>query len=214
MQRLEILVVDDDITILRLLDRALSKLGYGVTTTERAEVALDLLAEKRFDLVITDLAMKPLDGFHVLAASKRMNHEVPVIVLTGHRDSNLTVKALKLEADDYLFKPVDLDNLYYSVSACLEKADLKRKIDRSRKDLELFKAVADFSNEAVAIWEPNGRMIYVNPAYGKLYGIPREEALTLQYGSFLSEKISRNSGIGDSAGPGRGQRLGRCFGEF
>ena len=188
MQHIEILVVDDDFSILKLLDRALSKLGYGVTTTESAEAALDLLAEKRFDLIITDLVMKPVDGFHVLSASKKMHHGIPVIVLTGHMDSKLAVKALKLEADDYLFKPVELDNLYYSVSACLEKAYLKRKIDQGRKDLELFKSVADFSNEAVAIWEPDGRMIYVNPAYGKLYGISREEALTLRYGSFLSEK--------------------------
>ena len=188
MQRLEILVVDDDVAILKLLHRALSKLGYGVTTTESAEAALDLLAEKRFDLIITDLIMEPVDGFHVLAASKKRYHEVPVVVLTGHRDSKLAVQALKLEADDYLFKPVELENLYYSVSACLEKADLRRKIDRGRKDLELFKSVADFSNEAVAIWEPDGQMIYVNPAYGKLYGISREEALALQYGGFLSEK--------------------------
>jgi PAS domain S-box-containing protein len=188
VQRLEILVVDDDTAFLKLLDLALSKMGYRVTTKESAQAALDLLDEERFDLIITDLIMKPLDGFHVLATSKEKYPEVPVIVLTGHRGSNLAVKALKLEADDYLFKPVELDNLYYSVSACLEKADLRRKVARSRKDLELFKSVADFSNEAVAIWEPDGRMIYVNPAYGKLYGISREDALALRYGGFLSKK--------------------------
>jgi len=183
-----ILVVDDDRSLLKLIDSALSKMGYQVTATESPEKALDLLHEKRFDLVLTDLVMAPVDGFQVLAASKRLYHDVPVIVVTGNKDSNLAVKALKLEADDYLFKPIELQNLYYSVSSCLEKAELRGRIEQNLKDLELFKAVADFSNEAVAIWDLNGGVIYANPAYQALFGCSYVEALASHYGSFLTAK--------------------------
>jgi PAS domain S-box-containing protein len=183
-----ILVVDDDGSLLTLLDSALSKMGYQVTTTENPKEGLDLLSEKRFDLVLTDLVMTPVDGFQVLATSKKLYHDVPVIVITGNKDSNLAVKALKLEADDYLFKPVELQNLYYSVSSCLEKAELRKHIEQNRKDLDLFKAVADFSNEAVAIWDLPGEVIYANPAYQALFGYSKKEVLTSHYGSFLTAK--------------------------
>jgi len=188
MKTFDVLVLDDDLRLLKFLDIALSKMGYCVTSTVNPQEALDLLAEKRFDLVLTDLVMEPVDGFQVLAASKKLNHQIPVIVLTGHKGSEMAVKALKLDADDYLFKPVELQDLYYSVSSCIEKAHLKEAINRSRKDFKLFKAVTDFSNEAVAIWNLNGQVIYVNPAYQTLFSCSYAEALTSNYGSFLTEK--------------------------
>lgn len=188
MKSFEILLVDDDISILTFLVNALSKMGYGVTAIENPQEAIDLLGEQRFDLILTDLIMEPVDGFQVLAAAKKMHDEVPVIVLTGNRDSNLTIKALRFKADDYLLKPVELQNLYYRVSSCLEKAELKKKIERNRKDLDLFKAVTDFSNEAVVIWDLNGQVIYANPAYQALFGCSYGESLTLHYRSFLTEK--------------------------
>ena len=188
MNSFAILVVDDDRSLLKLLDSALLRMGYQVTTTENPEKGLELLREKRFDLVLTDLVMEPVDGFQVLAASKKIHHDVPVIAITGNKDSNLAVKALKLEADDYLFKPIELQNLYYSVSSCLEKAELRKSIAQNRKDLDLFKAVADFSNEAVAIWDLHGGVIYANPAYQALFGCSSEKALASDYGSFLTAK--------------------------
>ena len=188
MKSFEILLVDDDIHILKFLVNALSKMGYRVTAIENPQEAIALLGAQRFDLILTDLIMEPVDGFQVLAAAKKVHDEAPVIVLTGNRDSDLAVKALKLEADDYLFKPVALKSLYYSVSSCLEKAELKKKIERNRRDLDLFKAVTDFSNEAVVIWDLNGQVIYANPAYQALFACSYGESLALHYSSFLTAK--------------------------
>ena len=184
----KILLVDDDAAVLRLISRALERLGYRVETTGSGSDAVDILAKTRFDLVLTDLIMEPVDGLKALEASKQANPDTPVIMLTGHNDIALAVKALRLDADDYLFKPVELENLYFSVSSCLEKAALRRKVAQKKKDLQLFKAVADFSNEVIVIWEPNGRVIYVNPAYERLFGWSLPEALKLDYGSFLTKK--------------------------
>ncbi len=188
MKTYEILLVDDDDAILRLISRALEKLGYRVETAGSGNDAIDALVKTRFDLVLTDLIMAPVDGLKVLEVSKKANPDTPVIMLTGHNDIALTVKALRLNADDYLFKPVELENLYFSVSSCLEKAALRRKVAQKKKDLQLFKAVADFSNEAIVIWEPNGRVIYVNPAYERLFGWSPAEVLEFPYGNFLTKK--------------------------
>ncbi len=188
MEGFEILVVDDDLTILNLFSNSLEQMGYLVTKMAHPEKAIELLAEKRFDLVLTDLMMEPVDGFHVLEASKKRYPQVPVIVLTGYTGSDLAVKALKLDADDYLFKPVELPDLYYSVSSCLEKARLKEAISRNRRDLELFKAVTDFSNEAVAVWDLSGKLIYANPAYGSLFACSGSEDLSLNLSSFLTKE--------------------------
>ncbi len=188
MKTYKILLVDDDAAVLRLISRALERLGYRVETTGSGSDAVDILAKTRFDLVLTDLIMEPVDGLKVLEASKQANPDTPVIMLTGHNDIALAVKALRLDADDYLFKPVELENLYFSVSSCLEKAALRQKVAQKKKDLQLFKAVADFSNEAIVIWEPDGRVIYGNPAYERLFGWSLAEALKLAYGNFLTKK--------------------------
>ena len=188
MKNFEIMVVDDDPAILKLIDSALSTMGYRVTKISDPQRALKLLAEKRFDLIVTDLQMEPVDGFQVLATSKKLHPKVPVIVLTGHAESHMAVKALKLNADDYLFKPVQLQNLYYSISACLEKTKLEEAVDRNRRDLELFKAVTDFSNEAVAVWDLEGKLIYANPAYQSLFGCQCGKDNTLDFNTFLTKK--------------------------
>jgi DNA-binding NtrC family response regulator len=138
MASVEIMVVDDDTAILKLFDTALSQMGYVVTVTADPSEALQILKKKRFDLVITDLIMEPLDGFEMLKTSKALYPEMPLIVLTGHPGSDLVVKALKLDADDYLFKPLALRDLYYAVSSCLEKTALQKGISKEPRKFEAF----------------------------------------------------------------------------
>lgn len=188
MASFEIMVVDDDTTILELLDTALSKMGYVVTVTADPSEALEILNEKRFDLLLTDLIMEPLDGFKVLASSKARYPEMPVIVLTGYPGADLVVKALRLNANDYLLKPVELRDLYYAVSSCLEKTALENAYRKNREDLKLFKAVTDFSNEAVAVWDLDGKLIYANPAYMSLFVCSNVEVSELWVDTFLTKK--------------------------
>ena len=102
--------------------------GYDITTAENGESAIAKLKEKRFDLVITDLIMEGLDGIQVLKQAKKSDPELPVIILTGYGDMTSAIDALRLGADDYLLKPSDVGELFFRVSGCLEKYELKRKI--------------------------------------------------------------------------------------
>ena len=128
MKEHEILLVDDDPYILTGIGQSLETEGYQVTTAESGELALELLKENRFDLVITDLVMDQIDGIQVLKQAKRLNPDSMVIILTGYGDMTSAIDALRLSADDYMLKPCQPDEMSFRVAACLEKLELSRKI--------------------------------------------------------------------------------------
>jgi len=128
MRKYALLLVDDDPLITTGTGSDLEEKGYAVTTADSGEKALELLTKSSFDLVITDLVMAPMDGMAVLKKSKELNPETMVIILTGFGDMTSAIDALRLNADDYLLKPCEPEEMYFRVSRCLEKLELKRKI--------------------------------------------------------------------------------------
>ena len=128
MREYAIFLVDDEPIITVAIGNALEEKGYKVTTSDNGERAVELLNESSFDLVITDLVMTPIDGMEVLKKSKEINPEMMVMILTGFGDMASAIDALRLGADDYMLKPCEPEEMYFRVSHCLEKLELKRKI--------------------------------------------------------------------------------------
>ena len=128
MRKYSILLVDDDPIITAGTGSDLEEKGYDVTTADSGEKAIGLLSKSSFDLVITDLVMAPINGIGVLEKSKEINPEAMVIILTGFGDITSAIDALRLDADDYMLKPCEPEEMYFRVSRCLEKLELKRKI--------------------------------------------------------------------------------------
>lgn len=129
MENYEILLVDDDPFILQSIGPALEKDGYTVATAESGEKAIEMISEKDFDLVLTDLVMDPIDGIGVLKKAKEKDPETIIIILTGFGDLISAIEALRLDADDYLLKPCEPEELSFRISSCLEKLELKRRIN-------------------------------------------------------------------------------------
>jgi len=129
----QILVIEDDDANRRGLVRALTRAGHRVEAFGRADPALDYLRENRdVVLVITDLMMPGTDGFGVLAAVKEIRPRAGLLMITGHATVESAVDAMKKGADDYLTKPVNLDELRARVSNLIQKV---RDRDR-REELE------------------------------------------------------------------------------
>jgi len=128
-----ILVIEDDVANRRGLVRALTRTGYKVEAFARADPALDYLRENRdVVLVITDLMMPGTDGFGVLAGVKEIQPRTGLLMITGHATVESAVDAMKQGADDYLTKPVNLDELRTRVANLIQKV---RDRDR-REELE------------------------------------------------------------------------------
>jgi DNA-binding NtrC family response regulator len=123
-----ILMVDDEMIILKTLAIKLSDEGFEVSTASNGEKAIKLLKTEQFDLVITDLMMEGVDGIKVLREAKKLDPDIAAIILTGYGDLTSAVDALRLGADDYLLKPCDIDELLFRISKCIEKQELKKRV--------------------------------------------------------------------------------------
>jgi two-component system, OmpR family, KDP operon response regulator KdpE len=116
-----ILVVDDEPQITRVLKTTLSSQGYGVRTASDGDEAVQLMKEWAPDLVITDLRMPNLGGLE-LCRQVRMKSRIPIIVLSVKGEERTKVEALDAGADDYVTKPFSVNELLARVRAALRRA--------------------------------------------------------------------------------------------
>lgn len=115
-----ILAVDDDIAILRLLERVLTLEGFRVIIAPDAESALSLFAEHRPDLAILDIMMPGTDGFAVLDKLRKLSN-IPIIMLTAKGEVTSLHRALVTGADDYIRKPFNTGELVARIKAKLRR---------------------------------------------------------------------------------------------
>ncbi|MEW5815338.1 MAG: response regulator [Spirochaetota bacterium] len=132
-----VLVVDDDRVVLEGLTKGLSLRGYNVTTVENGQKALALVKETSFDLVITDIVMDKIDGISVLKTIKELHPHCAVLILTGYGELTSAVDALRLDADDYILKPCNLEELFCRMERCFEKTALKKRLEQALKEKEI-----------------------------------------------------------------------------
>ena len=134
----DLLVVDDNRVNRLLLGRALEQLGHTVTFAENGREALEVLRQRRVDLVLLDIEMPEMDGYQVLEALTSDPHlrDLPVVMMSSVEEVDSVARCIEMGAEDYLFKPVNPVLLRARVGASLEK---KRLRDRQR---ELFRKFA------------------------------------------------------------------------
>ncbi len=123
-----ILVVDDESSMRQLLEIALSKEGYRVTTAHSGQNAITHLKKDSYELVISDIRMPDMTGVEVLRYVKELNAEIPVIMITAYASTETAVEALRLGAYDYVTKPFKIEELKNTVSNALERRHLKEEV--------------------------------------------------------------------------------------
>lgn len=139
-----ILVVEDDPLVCKMYERALSRGGYVVSIANTSLMAEELLAHHSFDVIISDICLEDKDGLAILAASQAQNPDTPVILVTGRPSIETASTAVRLNAYEYLVKPVTLEVLSQTVKRAAAfktlKSDQKAAEQEKRKyqrDLEL-----------------------------------------------------------------------------
>ncbi len=120
----QLLVVDDEPNLRKVLSAQLQRDGYDVHTAEDGEQALEVLRDHHIDLVITDLKMPKLDGMELLRRVVAMDEELPVVMITAHGTVDNAVEALKTGAFDYITKPFDQAEVRSVVQKALRTRDL------------------------------------------------------------------------------------------
>ncbi len=115
----KILVVDDEISIIEVLKALLKREGYHVKTACNAEEALEALHKEKFDLMISDIRMSPIDGLKLLDRSREIQSHLAVIMMTAYAAVETAVDAMKRGAFDYICKPFKVDELLLTVERAL-----------------------------------------------------------------------------------------------
>src|SRR6202451_3782730 len=123
-ERKQVLIVDDEPNLRKILSAQLTRDGYDVLTAEDGEQGLALLRDHHIDLVVTDLKMPKVDGMTLLKRALEEEPELPVVMITAHGTIDTAVEALKRGAFDFVTKPFDKDEVRQIVAKALKTREL------------------------------------------------------------------------------------------
>ncbi|RMF65568.1 MAG: sigma-54-dependent Fis family transcriptional regulator [Calditrichaeota bacterium] len=130
-----ILVVDDEVAILRVMEANLRREGYDVHAAEDGLLALEKLKCESYDTVIIDYMMPRLNGLDLMAKMKELRIDVPVVVVTAHGTIEHAVQAMQMGAVNYLTKPVNYDELALVVKNAVQQQCLRQEVKRLRREV-------------------------------------------------------------------------------
>ena len=134
----KILVVEDDRELNRTVCSFLNQNGYESTGCMNVDDAFDMLYNHVFDLIVSDIMMPGTDGFSFAKEVRGMNADIPILFMTARDDIASKQRGFRIGVDDYMVKPIELDELFLRIGALLRRA----KIASSRK-LEIGTFVMD-----------------------------------------------------------------------
>ena len=151
-----VLVIDDEVNGAAALETLLKEDGYEVARAHDARSGLQHLEQVEPDIVLTDLRMPGMDGLELLARIKEIRPETMVILMTAYGTVKTAVKAMKLGAEDYLSKPIDVEELEVVLQKALERKGLLEEARTLRQRLEQkyrFDSLVGESLEMVAVFK-------------------------------------------------------------
>src|ERR1041385_4626818 len=128
-----ILVVEDEEKLRRVLELQLTSAGFDVDKAGSAEDGLKVV--DRADLVLTDLKLPNMSGLEMLAAIRRQNAQVPVVVMTAFGSIESAVETMKAGANDFLLKPFSLDHLMQVIQKAIEVRNLRDENRQLKEEL-------------------------------------------------------------------------------
>ena len=144
----KILVLEDDKELNRTVCTFLNSSGYDAIGCTDANEAYDVLFENTIDLIVSDIMMPGVDGFEFARNVRDTNKDIPILFMTARDDIASKQRGFRIGVDDYMVKPIDLDELFLRIGALLRRA----KIAASRK-LEIGNFVMDADEHTAYLGE-------------------------------------------------------------
>jgi len=148
MEPMKIMLVDDEARFLSTTQKLLDRKGYPVITAASGEAALKILEAHLIHVVILDVKMPGMDGIETLKEIKRRFPLVEVIMLTGHATAESAIEGMKSGANDYLMKPIGVDELIEKASEAFEKRQRMEEKIRMAQARRFLKSPREILREA------------------------------------------------------------------
>ncbi len=139
MNDAHVLIVDDDVALLQALPQALFLRiqGIEVDTSDSAMKALELIQEHDYDAIVSDIKMPGMDGLALLTKVQELRPDTPTLMITGHGEHDLAVRALRAGAYDFIQKPIDRDYLVSALQRAIQTHQLRRQVHEQQLALAL-----------------------------------------------------------------------------
>ena len=169
MDMLKILVVEDDKDLNKTMCSFLSQNGYEAQGCLLANDAYNAMYNNMFDLIISDIMMPQIDGFEFASTVRKINPTVPIIFVTARDDFSSKQKGFSLGIDDFMVKPIDLQELLLRISAIMRRANIvqSRKITVGSFTMDADDRSASNSGEEINLTAREFNLLYKLLSYPK-----------------------------------------------
>ena len=131
----KVLIVDDEESVLELLEDVLADEGFQVRRAENGSEALDMIARESFDVVLMDIRMPEMDGMEALRRIQEQSRKTGVILMTAYATTDVAIQAMKMGAFDYVLKPFDLDEVVMVIKKAVGVQEMAGELDDLRLQL-------------------------------------------------------------------------------
>ena len=165
----KILVVEDDRELNKTVCSFLNHSGYEATGCLNANDAYDALFENVFDLIVSDIMMPEIDGFEFARNVRETNDNIPILFMTARDDIASKQRGFKIGVDDYMVKPIDLDELFLRIGALLRRAKIasSRKLEIGNFVMDADEHTAYLNNEEIPMTNREFSILYKLLSYPK-----------------------------------------------
>ena len=165
----QILVVEDDRDLNRTVCAYLNNSGYRATGCLRAADAYDAMYETVFDLIVSDIMMPEIDGFEFVKTVRSLNENIPILFMTARDDFASKQRGYRIGVDDYMVKPIDLDELFLRIGALLRRAKIasSRKIEVGRFSMDMDEHIALLDGGEISLTRREFNILYKLLSYHK-----------------------------------------------
>ncbi len=165
----KILVVEDDKDLNKTVCSFLKQSGYETIGCLNAFDAYDALVDNIFDLIISDIMMPGIDGFEFATNVRELNENIPILFMTAKDDIMSKKRGFQIGVDDYMVKPIDLDELFLRIGALLRRAKIaaNRKLEIGNFVMDADERMAYLNDEEVLLTHREFSILYKLLSYPK-----------------------------------------------
>ena len=165
----KILVVEDDRDLNKSVCSFLNHSGYEATGCLSATEAYDALYDTTFDLIVSDIMMPGIDGFEFAGNVRALNEDIPILFMTARDDIASKQRGFRIGVDDYMVKPIDLDELFLRIGALLRRAKIaaSRKLEIGSFAMDADEHTAYLNGEEISLTAREFSILYKLLSYPK-----------------------------------------------
>ena len=165
----KILVVEDDKELNKTVCSFLNHSGYEAVGCLNANEAYDALYENMFDLIVSDIMMPGIDGFEFARNVRELNQDIPILFMTARDDIASKQRGFRIGVDDYMVKPIDLDELFLRIGALLRRAKIasSRKLEVGNFVMDADEHTAYLNDEEISLTNREFSILYKLLSYPK-----------------------------------------------